>query len=138
MKQHTPAYLATLRVHENGSICCDSPIVANRCPKCQAFHAAEKRTPRAASLRTAIPYDATPPDPYARDISARREAAATPESRFAEQYRADQMRAIDEQHAEWSAKWAAERKPRLTAAEASRYTPPNPYSALDKMRSENR
>ena len=135
MKQHTPEYLSTLRTHENGNICCDSPILANRCTKCQAHAAAEKRTLR-TNIRQedTVKNDYTPPDSYAPSLAKLRAANATPESTFAEQYKADRLRELDAEYARVELRAAQQPRPCLTAAELATFSPPNPYASLKENR----
>jgi hypothetical protein len=61
------------RIHENGGICCSAELAL--CDKCKA-HFAWGGAPRAASLRTAVPHDYTPPNSYERDLQKLRDRDA--------------------------------------------------------------
>jgi hypothetical protein len=84
---------------------------------------------RSRQFRASEQEDFTPPDAFAADIIKRREAEPTPESRFAEQYKAARLRELDAEHAEIDASIAAAPQPRLTAAELAEWDPPDPYAA---------
>lgn len=142
------------RLKADGTPCCfrttqDGRMAfpANACQPCKDFGAARYRAAvareqRAAALRTTedtMSEDYTPPNPYAAGLASLRAAEATPESRFAEQYAAERLRALAAERAALDAHIEANPFPRLTAAEAAEYAAPNGYQlALDKMRSEAR
>ncbi len=137
MKQHSPEYLATLRTHENGNICCDAKDVKHRCAKCQD-HA--KRTLRNNSQENTV-NDYTPPDAYGPALKALREATATPMSRFEDRYRAERTKELSDSRAASAAASAAltpTKRARLTAAQAAKYAPPDPYAAGLAAMKENR
>jgi hypothetical protein len=107
------------------------------CAKCDPEYHAKRAAKRALQLRTNKEKpmtDYAPPDSYAPSISALRAANATPASRFEEQYKADRLREIDEQHAAWAAKPKPKPLRALTAAELAASVPPNPYASLKEPR----
>jgi hypothetical protein len=80
-----------------------------------------------------------PPDSYAPHLARLRAAAATPESRFAERYKAERLRALELEYAAAALRAAQEPEPRITAAPLAKYAPPNGYKiALDKLKETRR
>jgi len=84
--------------------------------------------------------DGTPSDAYAAPLAAMRAAAATPESKFAEQFKAERLRDLAGEYARADADDATRPATRtLSAAERAEFAPPNGYQiALDAMKKENR
>src|SRR5688572_13511977 len=108
------------------------------CPKCNteyrsllsmtpAQHCAwlQKRgIPKESTMRE----DFAPPDPYALALAARAASEhQTPATQFEDRYKAERLRALAAEHAEFDARKAP--APRLTAAQLAPYEPPDTYKA---------
>jgi hypothetical protein len=92
-------------------------------------------------LRTGIHYpedtmdDYTPPNSYQLALQRMRRAVSTPESRFAEQWKAQRMRELMNEPASVVVR-GAQRSTPCSAAELAACVPPDPYAAgIAKMRS---
>jgi hypothetical protein len=132
------------RIHENGNFCCAAynaagePIPSpSQCPKCDAYFAALEQ----GELRTAEHTDDDakhypPQDPYARDLTTLR-AAAAPLSTFEADYRAARLRDLQAMRMKLDAE---QREPRhLAAEELARFAPPRPYDlAIAALRERER
>lgn len=91
------------------------------------------RSLRAASFRAGIHYeetDMTPPNPYARDLAALQAAnrEQTPLEAFQIRHAEERRRELNIQRAAIDARIAEAPTPRMTAAEAAEFTPPNPWT----------
>jgi hypothetical protein len=100
------------------------------CAKCDAnYHTkrAAKRTLRTNKENSMT--DDSPMDAYGPALKALREATATPESRLEDQWKTDRLRELDIEYKHVATIRAAQpQRPRLTAAELAKYTPPDPFA----------
>jgi hypothetical protein len=69
------------RTHENGGVCCSSPLAL--CDKCKALRLGENNGSYPS------------PDIYGSGLAKLRAAAATPVSTFEDQYRASRLRDLE-------------------------------------------
>ena len=101
------------------------------CAKCDPQYHNKRAAKRALQLRTnkenTMKTDYSPIDSYAPAIARLREAAATPASRFAEEYAAKRTKELADSRAA-SAAIKPTKTPRMTAAQVATYAPPNPYA----------
>ena len=80
--------------------------------------------------------DYAPIDSYAPGIAQLRAANATADSGFAERYAAERLAKMEAEHAARSFRAGQQQernpRPRLTAAELAKFTPPNPYELKER------